>query len=75
MKQVKLVEIRKQLLNIMSIWWFLTKNISTYGVSGGKVPEAESSVPRSGESELSIRGDDNVADEVGVSLKTALGDT
>lgn len=50
-------------------------NKSSGGVSGGKVPEAESSVPRSGESELSIGGDDNVADEVGVSLKTALGDT
>ena len=40
-----------------------------------KVPEAEGVVPRGGERELAVGGDDDVRDEVVVSVEDALGVT
>ena len=39
---------------------------ATSGVASVQVPEAKSMVPRSGESELAVGGDDNVGNEVTV---------
>lgn len=38
-----------------------------------EVPEAEGVVPRGGERELAVRGDNNVRDEVVVAVEDALG--
>mmetsp|Transcript_18060 Transcript_18060/g.37881 ORF Transcript_18060/g.37881 Transcript_18060/m.37881 type:complete len:298 (+) Transcript_18060:303-1196(+) len=46
---------------------------TTGSASGIDLPKAESSVPGSGECELSITGDDDVADEMAVSAEGALG--
>jgi len=46
---------------------------TTGGASGVDLPETEGSVPGSREGELSITGDDNVADEVAVSTEGTLG--
>lgn len=48
---------------------------TTGGLSGVDLPETEGSVPRSGKSELSITGDDNITDEVGMSTKGTTGVT
>lgn len=50
-------------------------NESLGGETGVQVPESEGVVPRRGESELSVGGDDNVGDEVVVSLEDLLGVT
>jgi len=42
------------------------------GVSGGDLPQTESSVPRSRQGELSVRRDNNVLDVVSVSLEGSL---
>lgn len=44
---------------------------STRGLTGVKVPETESVVPRRGQGELAIGGDDDVRDEVVVSVQNA----
>ena len=38
-------------------------------LAGVQVPEAEGMVPRSGESELAVRGDNDIGNEVVVSVK------
>ena len=40
-------------------------------LAGVQVPEAEGVIPRSGESELAVRGDDDVGNEVVVSMENA----
>lgn len=45
------------------------------GEAGVEVPETESLVPRRGESELAVRRDDNVGDEVVVAVEDLLGET
>lgn len=45
------------------------------GGTGVQVPETESVVPGSGESELAVRGDNNVRDEVVVAVEDTLGVT
>lgn len=45
------------------------------GESGVEVPEAEGVVPRGRERELAVGGDDNIGDEVVVSVEDALGVT
>ena len=45
------------------------------GLSGVDLPKAEGSIPRSGEGKLSVRGDDNVTDEVAVSLQGTAGES
>lgn len=45
------------------------------GGSGLEVPEAELTVPGAGEGELSVGGEDDVLDKVGVSGEAAAGDT
>jgi hypothetical protein len=46
---------------------------TTSGLSGVDLPETEGSVPRSGKSKLSVRGDDNIGYEVVVSAKSTTG--
>jgi len=46
---------------------------TTSGASRVDLPETKGAVPRSGEGELSIGGDDNVGDEVVVSTEGAVG--
>ena len=48
---------------------------TTSGASRVDLPETKGAVPRSGEGELSIGGDDNIGDEVGVSPQGTLGVT
>lgn len=48
-------------------------NEAARGDTGVEVPKAESMVPRRGERELAVRGDDDVRDEVVVSVEDALG--
>jgi len=48
-------------------------NETTGGASRVDLPKTESSIPRSRKGELSIRGDDNITDEVGVSPQGTLG--
>lgn len=43
--------------------------------AGSKVPEAELAVPGAGESELTVGGEDNILDEVGVASEAPMGDT
>lgn len=43
------------------------------GETGVEVPETESVVPRRGESELAVGGDDDVGDEVVVAVEDTLG--
>jgi len=50
-------------------------NESLGGGSRVKVPQAKSMIPRSREGELAIRGDDNVLNEVRVSVKRTTGNT
>eukprot|EP00978_Attheya_sp_CCMP212_P014596 scaffold37301_cov47-Attheya_sp.AAC.4 len=51
----------------------LVANKAAGGHSGADLPKAKSSVPRSGQSELSVGADDNVGDKVRVSLEAPLG--
>lgn len=44
-------------------------------LAGVQIPEAESVIPRSGESELAVRGDNDVGNEVVVSVENAFGVT
>jgi hypothetical protein len=48
---------------------------SSGGLSGVQVPQSQSLVPRGGKSKLSVRGDDNVGDEVVVTVQNLLGVT
>jgi hypothetical protein len=48
-------------------------NEATGGESGVEVPETEGLVPRGGKSELTVRGDNDVGDEVVVSVEDTLG--
>ena len=48
-------------------------NEATGGLAGVQVPKAEGVVPRRGESELAIRGDDNVRHKVVVTVENTLG--
>lgn len=50
-------------------------NEATGGGSGVEVPETKGLVPRGGQSELAVRGDNDIGDEVVVSVKNALGVT
>jgi hypothetical protein len=44
---------------------------STRGLAGVEIPETESVIPRCGEGKLAIGGDDDVRDEVVVSVQNA----
>lgn len=44
------------------------------GFAGGQVPQAQSLVPRAGKSVVSVRGEDDVADEVRVAVQALLRD-
>ena len=48
---------------------------SSGGLSRVQVPQSQGLVPRGGKSELSVRGDDNVGDEVVVTVQDLLGVT
>ena len=52
---------------------FGVANEATGGLSRVDLPKTKSSIPGSRKSELSIRGDDDIADEVGVSPQGTLG--
>jgi len=54
--------------NILSV-----SNESSGGKTSVEIPESESSVPRSRETELTVRGDDDVLDEVRVSSQRLSG--
>jgi len=43
------------------------------GDTGVDVPQAQGAIPRSGQGELAIGGDDDVLNEVGVAVQGALG--
>lgn len=45
------------------------------GLAGAKVPQAKGFVPRPGEGKVSVRGQNDIRDEVAVTLETLLGDT
>jgi len=53
----------------------LVSNESLGGNTVLQVPKAESAIPRAGQSESSIGGEDNVRDDVGVALERTLGNT
>jgi len=50
-------------------------NESSGGGARVQVPQTESSIPRARESELAVRRDDDILDEVGVSLEGSPWDT
>ena len=50
-------------------------NEATGGTSRVDLPKTESSIPGSRKGELTIRGDDNITDEVGVSPQSTLSIT
>ena len=43
------------------------------GLAGGEVPEAEGLVPRAGEGEVAVGGENHVGHEVGVAVQSLLG--
>ena len=44
------------------------------GLAGGQVPQTEGLVPRAGQGEVTVRGQDHVRDEVTVAVQPLLGD-
>lgn len=45
------------------------------GTTGSQVPQSQGLVPGAGESVVAIGGEDDIANEVGMSVKTLLWDT
>ena len=50
-------------------------NEATSGVARGQIPQTKSSVPGTGQTELTIGGDDDIRDKVRVTIQSALWDT
>lgn len=48
---------------------------TTGGLSGGQVPQTKGLVPGTGQSVVSVRGENDVTDEVAVTVQTLLGDS
>lgn len=45
------------------------------GFTSSQIPQAQSLIPGTGQSVVTIRGQDDVTDEVGVTIQTLLGET
>ena len=45
------------------------------GTTGSQVPKSQGLVPGTGKSVVAVRGEDDITDEVGMSIKTLLGNT